>query len=1037
MSFELEYDSEWVTVRPRQRSRLGRLLAQRSGGGIDSAAESDREVAFALAEVRMVTEGEPGAAQIEDDAVRMRHRVAAALDGRSAGALGLPPVVDLTFRTDVEGALGTPSFNLRHWWLKFGLVQKPKRVGAILETDDGNRRLPLWLLDAVEVSERFEPGTDLAEHWETLARFRRALDPGVEMSTDVNPARVSMTDFLQGLEVRLADSFGIAPKTDLEGHLDFDPVPFSGRNLEGIAEDQVAEEDSELGGEAMRRFQERVRTRGALPAYRVGDGSFLVVDRSAQTALEVMSRKQRAGPAEREAFVRNPRAAIASATAKKLRETGELEGLSPEGEEEAIEAKAGPAFVETVEYSGRVIGTTVYENPELDMSGQLRTTWLPEGFGAAAEALQAMDDQALDRLAEEIGRAVAEGRETAVVDGVEFSANAASLEGIETLKRTREQDDSRSGESAREDQSDTSGGPVILETKQNFSDLEWQPKFSPRDGQFAESVPAGVVTALKDYQRDGLEWQKECWSAGLPGALNADEQGLGKTLQTIAFLRAVHDRQAEAQASTSSPVLVVAPTSLLPTWEAEVARHTDPHGLGQVIRLYGSGLGGYKASGVEGIDTESGEAKLDLGMLEEAIAEGRGHRFWMLTTYTTLTNYHHSLGRIPFAVVVFDEIQALKNPASLRSFAARAIRADFRIGLTGTPIENRTSDLWAVMDQLVPGALGTLEEFNDAYSEPDQEKMSELHGRVFLPVDGRPRLAMRRTKAEVAAQLPRKSRRLHPRLMPQSQVAAYDAARLMVTKGRGGLKALHHIRSVSVHPDLALRRGGSDFVGESARIDATFDVIREIRDRGERALVFIEHRLVQYQFVEVARREFGLSRIDIINGSTPIRQRQLIVERFQRHMDEDGGFDLLVLGTRAAGTGLTLTAATHVIHVSRWWNPAVEEQCNDRVHRIGQDRAVTVHVPMAVHPAYREDSFDCLLHSLMSRKRKLADSALWPMGDTESDVAGLQEGMARAPGQGGDVSGTTSPVAAALLATFSRDGKPVPVFEADGSVEYE
>ena len=890
-------------------------------------------------------------------------------------------MVDLTFRTDVEGALGTPSFQLRHWWLKFGRVQRPRRVGAILETDDGNRRLPLWLLDAVEVSEQLAPGTDLAEHWEALARFRRALDPGVEMSTDVDAARVSMTDFLQGLEVRLADSFGIAPKTDSQGRLDFDPVPFWGGSLEGVAEDEVAEAHSELSGEAMRRFQERVRTRGALPAYRVGDGSFLVVDRSAQTTLEVMSRKQRARPAEREAFVRNPRAAIAAATAARLREAGELAGLKPEGEEEAIEAKARPLFVETVEYSERVIGTKVYEDPDLDVSGRLRTTWLPEGFGAAAEALQGMDDQALDELAEEIRTAIAEGRETVVVGGVEFPAAEASLEGIEALKRTRKLD-SELAASEKEDQPDAGKRPVILDTKQNFSDLEWRPELAPRDGQLAEGVPAGVATALKDYQREGLKWLKECWSVGLPGALNADEQGLGKTLQTIAFLRAVQDQQAQAQASTSSPVLVVAPTSLLPTWEAEVARHTDPHGLGHVVRLYGSGLGGYKARGVGGVDTESGEAKLDLGMLEEAIAAGRGHRFWMLTTYTTLTNYHHSLGRIPFAVAVFDEIQALKNPASLRSFAARALRGDFRIGLTGTPIENRTSDLWAVMDQLVPGALGTLEEFNSKYSVPNPGKMSELHGQVFLPGQGRPRLAMRRTKAEVAAQLPRKSRRLHPRLMPQSQAAAYDAARLKVTKGRGGLKALHHIRSVSAHPDLASRRGGSDFVSDSARIDATFDVIRDVRDRGERALVFIEHRLVQYQFVEVARREFGLPRIDIINGSTPIRQRQLIVERFQRHLDQDGGFDLLVLGTRAAGTGLTLTAATHVIHVSRWWNPAVEEQCNDRVHRIGQDRAVTVHVPMAVHPAYREDSFDCLLHSLMSRKRKLADSALWPMDAT-------------------------------------------------------
>ncbi|MDE0420415.1 MAG: DEAD/DEAH box helicase [Gammaproteobacteria bacterium] len=1037
MAFELDYDSEWVTVRPRQRRGLRRLLEQRRRG-VDAMAEADREVACALAEVRMASEEDPDAVRIADDAVRMPHRVAAALDGRSASALGLPPVVDLTFRTDVEGALGTPSFQLRHWWLKFGRVQKPKRVGTILETDDGNRRLPLWLLDAVEVAEGFEAGTDLAAHWEALARFRRALDPGVEMAADVDAARVSMTDFLQGLEVRLADGFGIAPKNGSDGSLDFDPVPFSGQSLEGVAEEDVAEAHSELRGDTLRRFQERVRMRGSLPAYRVGDGSYLVVDRSAQTALDVMSRKQRAEPAQREAFVRNPRTAIAAATARRLRETGELDGLSPEGEEETIEAKAGPAFVETVEYSGRVIGTRVYENPELDMPAGLRTTWLPESLRAAAEALEGMDEQALDGLVEEVRKAVDEGRETVVVGGVEFPADEASLEGIESLQRIRKEDDSEAGvgEGATDDEPDIGRGPVILDTKQNFSNLGWQPELAPRDGHLAEGVPAGVVAALKDHQREGLEWQKECWTVGLAGALNADEQGLGKTLQTITFLRAVQDRQAGRRATNSFPVLVVAPTSLLPTWEAEVTRHTDQDGLGHVIRLYGSGLGGYRASGVDGVDTESGEAKLDLGMLEEAIAEGRGHRFWMLTTYTTLTNYHHSLGRIPFAVAVFDEIQALKNPASLRSFAARAIRGDFRIGLTGTPIENRTSDLWALMDQLVPGALGTLKEFNDEYSEPDQGKMTELHGRVFLPTSGLPQLAMRRTKEQVAEQLPQKSRRLHPRLMPESQVAAYDAARLKVTRGRGGLKALHHIRSVSVHPELALRETGSDFVRDSARIDATFDVIRNVRERGERALVFIEHRFVQYQFVEVARREFGLPKIDIINGNTPITQRQLIVERFQRHLDEDGGFDLLVLGTRAAGTGLTLTAATHVIHVSRWWNPAVEEQCNDRVHRIGQERAVTVHVPMAVHPAYREHSFDCLLHSLMSRKRKLADSALWPMGDTESDVEGLKKGMVREPGDGGDASGA-DPVATALLATFARDGKPAPVFEADGSVEYE
>lgn len=157
--------------------------------------------------------------------------------------------------------------------------------------------------------------------------------------------------------------------------------------------------------------------------------------------------------------------------------------------------------------------------------------------------------------------------------------------------------------------------------------------------------------------------------------------------------------------------------------------------------------------------------------------------------------------------------------------------------------------------------------------------------------------------------------------------------------------------------------------------------------------------------------------IDLINGDTPISKRQAIVNRFQKHLEQDDGFDLLVLGPKAAGTGLTLTAATHVIHLSRWWNPAVEEQCNDRVHRLGQTRAVTVHVPLAVHPAYREQSFDLLLQSLMQRKRRLASAALWPMSDEDGDISQLHHMLRGATSAtGGDLIGTS------MQALFQRDG---------------
>jgi superfamily II DNA/RNA helicase len=243
---------------------------------------------------------------------------------------------------------------------------------------------------------------------------------------------------------------------------------------------------------------------------------------------------------------------------------------------------------------------------------------------------------------------------------------------------------------------------------------------------------------------------------------------------------------------------------------------------------------------------------------------------------------------------------------------------------------------------------------------------------------------------------------------------------------------LHHIRSVSVHPSLQDQGSAEGFIEASARLSGTFSILREIAIKGERALVFIEHKKMQYRFIELAKAEFGLSRIDLINGETPISQRQAIVNRFQRHLHEDGGFDVLVLGPKAAGTGLTLTAATHVIHLSRWWNPAVEEQCNDRIHRLGQTRDVSIHVPMAIHGGYRENSFDCLLHSLMQRKRKLASAALWPMGDTESDVSELQKMLS---GDGGSTTG--DPVVVAITEMFRRDDQPNPTRDPDGSVPFQ
>lgn len=1029
MTFTVGIEPSGLTLRTQQEE-VG-LFRRLWGGKVPSSllelSAADRELALSVADLRALEDQWPGEVRIDEQEIRLSHRVVATLGARAAGVLGLPPVVDLTLRTDAEGLLGTRNFKLRYEWFKQGQRQLPNRTGSILQTAEGARRLPIWMMEAIDAADSLKvDGTDV-DHWAALARFRNALEPGVQMAAGTQAARVSLTDFLTGLNVRVADQFSIVPN---EAADDFEILPFSSASLEAsdVAPGEVvSNQNAELSGANLLAFQARVRERGALPAFRLAPQSFLVIDRDAAPALEIISQMQHAPATQRVAFILNPRPRITEAIEGQLRASGKLDGLTPEAEEQAIEAVAGPVFVETREFSERVTGITIFKKKILESLSSGATTWLPEVFverlSAALSAMPASDLEALRTRTEE---AIARKEQTISVGDLDVPARPDFLELLD-----QSIDPEGVTEPKRDDAEIVTKGSLVLDTVDNFEDARWVAAIRPRRALVAPRVPSIIRTAMKAHQKDSFDWQVKAWSAGLPGILNADEQGLGKTLQTIAFLIWLKENTADRTCTQRGPILVVAPTSLLENWEQEVRQHVEEPGLGHLVRLYGSATGGRKFTGTSGSDIDTGEAKLDLGFVKEALEEGRAHRFWFLTTYTTLTNYQHSLARVPFAAVVFDEIQAIKNPDSLRANAARAINADFRIGLTGTPIENSAVDLWAIMDQLAPGSLDSLRDFKQRYASPDLASMAELHTRVFKPTSGLPPLAIRRLKDEVARDLPAKNRRLHPRLMPSYQATVYDDARLKLARGGLGaaLKMLHHIRSVSVHPSLQGGGEDDDFIQASGRLSAAFDILRRIRAAGERALVFIEHRQMQFRFIELAKAEFKLKTIDLINGDTAIPQRQAIVNRFQRHLKEDGGFDLLVLGPKAAGTGLTLTAATHVIHLSRWWNPAVEEQCNDRVHRLGQTREVMIHVPMAIHSGYRENSFDCLLHSLMQRKRKLANSALWPMGDTEADVSDLQKMLS-----GDQSTSEGEPLSSSIAAMFRRDEQPEPHFGADGSV---
>ncbi len=1036
MQFNFAFDDTGIRLTPRARSAglLGRLLGRDRAPCLVPLPPEERDLALAIGDLRAIDDLMPGSVRITVGGIELDHAAAAEVDDTVAPTLGLPPFVDLELRTDVEGIVGSNGFRLRCEWRDRGKTVYPRRTGCILSTSRGPQRIPGWMLQAIELAENFRGASSETDHWEALARFRRALDP--DAAPVHGAARVGMTDFLSGLTVRLADSFSLSPKRGTDGALDFDPVPFLRENID---DDEVTEAQAEAIQATLVAFQAGFARRGALPAYKTGDRSFLVVSPGSRIVLDVMARKKAAPPAERDAFVRNPRPAITEAVERALRGQGALDGLTEAEEQEAIEAAAVPLLIETREFSERVIGIEAWRQPEIDIGADGGTTWLPENFDRAlVERIEAMSLDEVTRLEADMRQALQEGRVSVPVGGESVPVTQATLKAVEAHRQALEDDQQEAAAPSEDGAADTEeSGPLVLETLDNFEQIQWSPDRKRRAARVGTQVPAAVRTELRAHQSACLDWTISAWREGLPGVLNADEQGLGKTLQTIAFLVWLRQNMAASPEQDRRPILVVAPTSLLRNWEAEVEAHVDGDGLGHLMRLYGGSLSAFRKAGAKGRDTEDGTDKLDFRPLHEAIEVGRGDRYWILTTYTTLTNYQHSFAQIPFACAVFDEIQAIKNPTTLAAAAARAMNADFRIGLTGTPIENRTTELWAIMDQLAPGALGDLQAFREAFGTPQEDNMARLHRLVFCDqsdTEGRPvpALAIRRLKEEAATDLPTKTRALHPRLMPEKQAIVYDMARLQLGKGRGALAALHHIRSVSVHPDLNAGSDAESFISASARLQATFDILDRVRAAGERALVFIESIRMQHRFAELACQRYGLNQVDIINGNTSIPRRQEIVTRFQRHLKHESGFDLLILGPKAAGTGLTLTAATHVIHLSRWWNPAVEEQCNDRVHRIGQTRPVQIHVPMAIHPGHGEGSFDCLLHSLMQRKRRLATAALWPMGDTGSDVQALQAGL-----NGQASTAGKDPLTSTLEAMYARDGNRLPQRQKDGSFVFE
>jgi len=492
--------------------------------------------------------------------------------------------------------------------------------------------------------------------------------------------------------------------------------------------------------------------------------------------------------------------------------------------------------------------------------------------------------------------------------------------------------------------------------------------------------------SLLPHQQHGLAWLQRRYlnrDHGIAGCLLADDMGLGKTLQSLALVAWAGERS-----HFEIPSLVVAPVSLLDNWKQEIAKFLN-WPSGSVLSLYGSELSG-RCAGEDQIDDELkslGVRKL----LRKGFADGFN---LVLTTYETLRDYQLSIGRQSWDIVVCDEAQKIKNPSAFVTQAAKALRARFKIACTGTPVENSLADLWCLFDFFQPGCLGALNEFTKSYRtsiEARREGHEALIERLRTMIEP---WVLRRMKSEVHGGLPQKltgrdaDAAAMGLAMSSDQLMAYTKALAVYreaqkTGGKQGANALlpllHRLRMICAYPMAEMRPDHEQApVAEHLRVSPKLvwlmQRLDDISRLGEKAIVFTDYRAVQRLIQRTVENRFGF-RPCIINGSTTANadsdhSRQKLIDEFQ----QAEGFGVLILGTTAVGFGVNIQEANHVIHFTRSWNPAKEDQATDRAYRIGQARDVYVYCPTVAGNGF--ESFEQRLAERLDYKRGLSADML-------------------------------------------------------------
>ena len=613
-------------------------------------------------------------------------------------------------------------------------------------------------------------------------------------------------------------------------------------------------------------------------------------------------------------------------------------------------------------YSDRVIEIGVYKPKFYPFICPYKSSWIA---GATVETPQygttkvtINNEEELEKLKREIQSAKENKKGI-----VEYNNTQLDIEDAMFLAQTAEKQLKDPSQPAKVESENGNEARNVLIIEENAEELG----FAVKERIIEKSDKYTLFTdpflqegfSLKDHQKEGVAWLQHLYKSKASGCLMADDMGLGKTLQILYFID-WHSRKY----ANHKPYLIVAPISLLENWKNEYERFfMQPR---MKINM---------------LTSKDVTRKFD-----KSIVDKMQKMDIILTNYESLRISQLNFCAVEFDVVALDEAQKIKSPGTLVTNAAKALKCNFKIAMTGTPVENSLLDLWCIMDFCVPGLLGNAKAFAAQYQNPLKKEDNDI---VALGNEVHDKLGvyfMRRLKKDAAKDLPDKIELKEKVLMPPVQKEAYASVVNDYTSGiqPNMLVTIMHLREVSEHPYLydstLLNHETDEIVDTSARLQATIKFLDEIKKKEEKVIIFVERKETQKMLQKLCLERYGII-TKIINGDTPSivkrnmpnkQSRQSSIDEFQA-VD---GFNVIIMSPVAAGMGLNVTAANHVIHYSRHWNPAKENQATDRAYRIGQTKDVFVYYPMAVRSDIK--SFDETLDDLLSRKTSLATSTIFP-----------------------------------------------------------